>query len=131
MKKLLQIIKKLILLWVLETSIAAVLYIPTIIFFHESGVNEMRYIIFLNMFRLIYFYWVLIIVYFKFDLSQTKEMIITNLCVFTIMSLIFSLAIKDAYNLFFQYSFICNIVAIILAPIILKKVIINLLGNKL
>ncbi len=129
MEKLLQNIKILLLLWVVETAIASIIYAPIIVF-KNSGVNEIRYIIFLNMFRFIYFYWVLMIIYFRYDISQTKKMIIVNLSVFIFMSLIFSLAIKEAHHLFFQYSFICNTIAIILAPIALKKAI-KMYDNKL
>jgi hypothetical protein len=120
--KVLSTLKYLFSLWMIEVVIATLLYLPYAVYKSEID-GKLKYIITLNIFRLIYYYWALFLIYLKFDFSKPSSKAVINLIVFIFISIFLSLLITDAYQLFLEYSFFCNSISIILAPYIFIEVL--------
>ena len=119
MRKLLNVLRVLLIIWIVETLLAFILYLFSAILSN----NIIGFIFFINIMRFLYYYWLLMIVYFIKKEYDTFFFVITNSVVFVIISIIISLFVKGASDLFLDYSFYCNFLAIIITPYILKSII--------
>lgn len=112
------IIRILAIMWFTETLIAVVLY---------TGLglvknNRVYSIFLLKTFHFIYYYWLLFIIYFFREKQfNVRFFSLANSIVFIFISIVISLILKGIYKLFLDYSFVCNFLAILLAPYLLKK----------
>lgn len=116
--KLLNILRVLIIMWLFETLFAALIY--SISYFLFSNYYSIELIFFLNVMRVIYYYWLLIIIYFFIEIYNVRFFTITNSSVFIFISIILSL-IFDVWDLFIDYSFFCNLIAIAMTPFLLSR----------
>lgn len=116
-KNILNVLRLLIIIWFIETLIAFVLYSISVVVSN----NDIEFILFINVMRFIYYYWLLAIVYVLRKSFGIRFFISTNISVFIFISIIISLTIRGISDLFLEYSFLCNFTAIILAPYLLKK----------
>jgi len=116
-KNILNVLRLLVIIWFIETLIALVLYSISVVVSN----NDIEFILFINVMRFIYYYWLLAIVYFLRKSFSIRFFISTNMSVFIFISIIISLTIRGTSDLFLEYSFLCNFTAIILAPYLLKK----------
>lgn len=119
MRKLLNVVRVLLIIWIVETLLAFILYLFSTIVSN----NTIGFIFFINIMRFLYYYWLLMIVYFIKKKYNTFFFVITNSVVFVIISIIISSFVRGASDLFLDYSFYCNFLAIILTPYILKSTI--------
>lgn len=117
MKKLLNVVRVLLIIWIVETLVAFIFYLFSIIVSN----NTIGFIFFINITRFLYYYWLLMIIYFIKEEYNTFFFVITNSVVFVIISIIISSIVRGASDLFLDYSFYCNFLAIILTPFILKS----------
>lgn len=117
-KTILLLLKVLIILWVFETLLASFFYLIAILFSNDS----FMFIIFVNIIRFVYYYWILMLVYFFSKKMDVLFLTITNTLVFIIVSIFLSFLIRGAKDLFLDTSFYCNLVSIMISPILLKKV---------
>lgn len=122
LKKALKALKALIIIWLCEFFISTILYSFSVVF----GRNYLLFIIYLNIIRFIYYYLFLFIIYTQKSVFTVKFLTIINLITFLIISIAISLLKKGTHDLFLDYSFLCNLLGIILTPFILK-----LINNKL
>jgi len=113
--KLLNILRLLIVIWLFETIIASILYSFDVFF----GSETIFFILYLNVFRFLYYYIFLFIIYAVKIKHTVKFMTILNLSVFILISILLSIIYKGAYELFFEFSFICNFIAIGITPSVL------------
>lgn len=115
--KISEIIRTLMIIWFTETLIAVVLYSPA-----ELLINvNILFLLLLKACHFIFYYWVLAIVYYLSEDFSPRFFCITNTIVFLIISVLLTIFLTKETRLFFDYSFFCNISAIILAPYLLKK----------
>ena len=91
--KLLNILRVLIIMWLFETLFAALIY-------------SISYFLFSN--------------YYSIELYNVRFFTITNSSVFIFISIILSL-IFDVWDLFIDYSFFCNLIAIAMTPFLLSR----------
>lgn len=119
MRKFLNVLRILLIIWTVETLLAFILYLVSTIISN----NTIGFIFFINIMRFLYYYWLLVIIYFIKKKYNTIFFVITNSVVFIIISIIISLIVRGASDLFLDYSFYCNFTAIILTPYILKAII--------
>lgn len=115
------IIKTLAIIWFTETLITAVLY--PLGYLVNINHASMWSVILLKTMHGFYYYWLLLLIY----LSREKEfdvrfLCLTNSIVFISISIVISLIIEDTYILFLDYSFLCTLSGIILAPYLLKEI---------
>lgn len=115
---LLNTLRVLIIIWLFETLFAALIYSVSYFFF--SNYYSIELIFFLNVMRVIYYYWILIIIYFFTKINNVRFFTITNSSVFILISIILSL-IFDVWDLFNDYSFFCNLIAITMTPVLLRR----------
>lgn len=114
------VLKTLLIIWFTETLISGSLFFLFEIFTKHINI---RPILLLKTFHAFYYYWLLLIIYYFREKEFTvKFFCYTNTIVFISISILISLIIRDLFDLFFDYTFICNLSGIILAPILLKKI---------
>lgn len=116
MKKVVQIIRILMCIFLIEVIVASLLYIPKTIFSNLSIRELLLIILNLNFFRFIYYYWLLFIIYKFIDINKQMQLVIYNVSVFIFLSIFFSVLVDGASELFLEYSFVCNLTAICFAP---------------
>ncbi len=113
-------LKTLLIIWITETLISGGLYFFAEIFSKRINIFP---ILLLKTFHAFYYYWPLLIIYYFREKEFTvKFFCITNTIIFISISVVISLILKDMWDLFFDYTFICNLSGIIFAPILLKKI---------
>jgi hypothetical protein len=116
--KISDIIRTLIILWFVETIISLVMYAPAA--FVRSF--NFRFILLLKAMHFFYYYWVLFLLYIvREEDFSVKYFCITNTTVFLVISFFLSVLLIKDFILFFNYTFICNLSGILLAPYLLKK----------
>lgn len=116
--KISDIIRTLMILWFAETIISLVIYAPAAVIDHFN----FRFIFFLKAVHFIYYYWILFILYFlREEGFSVKYFCITNTGVFLVISFFLSVFLLKDFFLFFNYTFICNLSGILLAPYLLHK----------
>lgn len=114
------VLKTLLIIWFTETLISGSLFFLVEIFTKRINI---RPILLLKTFHALYYYWLLLIIYYCREKEFTvKFFCYTNTIVFISISIIISLILKDVYRLFFDFTFLCNLLGIVLAPILLKKI---------
>lgn len=114
------VLKTLLIIWFTETLLSGSLYFLVEIFTKHINI---RPIILLKAFHAFYYYPPLLIIYYCREKEFTvKFFCYTNTIIFISISIIISLILKDIYRLFFEFTFVCNLSAIVLAPILLKKI---------
>ncbi len=117
--KISDIIRVLLIIWFAETLIASVLYAASGL---VTNIN-IRFLFLLKAMHFIYYYWLLFLVYYlREEDFSVKFFCVTNSIVFLVISFFLSLYVIKDTVLFFDYSFVCNLSAIILAPYLLKKI---------
>jgi len=117
--KISDIIRTLMILWFVETILSLVIYAPAA--FVRSF--NFRSIILLKAMHFFYYYWVLFILYFlREEDFSVKFFCTTNTGVFLVISFFLSVFLLKDFFLFFNYTFICNLSGILLAPYLLKKI---------
>ncbi len=116
--KISEIIRILIILWFTEAIIAVALYSPAELF---TNVNVL-FLLLLKFCHFLFYYWALAIIYYLNEDFSAKFFCITNSIVFLIISIILNFLIIKDNRIFFDYSFVCNLSAIIIAPYLLKKI---------
>lgn len=118
--KISETLRILAIIWFTETLLSCALYFATEMFTQNINI---RPILLLKTFHAFYYYPPLLIIYYFREKEFTvKFFCYTNTIVFTSISIILSLIIKGTYILFLDFSFICNLSSIILAPFLLKKI---------
>jgi len=118
--RLSDVLKTLAIIWFTETLISCILYFIKEIFTQHINIWP---ILLLKTFHAFYYYWPLLIIYYCREKEFTvKFFCYTNTIIFISISIIISLILKNMSDLFFEYTFICNLSGIVLAPIILKKI---------
>jgi hypothetical protein len=116
--KISDIIRTLMILWFAETIISLVFFLPVAFINHFN----FRSIILLKAMHFIYYYWILFILYFlREEDFSVKYFCVTNTGVFLVISFFLSVFLLKDFFLFFNYTFICNLSGILLAPYLLKK----------
>jgi hypothetical protein len=119
--KISEIIRTLMILWFTETLIALFLYLFGILLKHNIGF--IGFILLLKAMHFIYYYWILFILYLlREEDFSVKFFCITNTTVFLVISFFLSVFLIKDFVLFFNYSFVCNLSGIVLAPYLLKKI---------
>ena len=114
------VLKTLLIIWFSEILISGSLYFLVEIFTKRINI---RPILLLKTFHAFYYYPPLLIIYYCREKEFTvKFFCYTNTIIFISISIIISLILKDTYRLFFEFTFICNLLGIILTPILLKKI---------
>ena len=112
------IIRTLMILWFAETFISLVLYLPVAVITNFN----FRFILLLKGMHFMYYYWVLFILYFlREEDFSVKFFCVNNTIVFLVISFFLTVFLIKDTVLFFNYTFICNLSAILLAPYLLKK----------
>jgi hypothetical protein len=116
MNKLLNVLRVLLIIWIVETLIAFILYSVSTV----ASNNTIGFIFYINNVRFIYYYWLLLLIYLIKRKYNTIFFTVTNSVVFIIISLVLSITVRGASDLFLDYSFYCNFAAIIFTPYLLK-----------
>ncbi len=115
-----EIIKTLAIIWFTETLISCVLYFTIEMFTQNFNI---RPILLLKTFHAFYYYPPLLIIYYCREKEFTvKFFCYTNTITFISISIVISLILKHMSDLFFDYTFVCNLSGILLAPILLKRI---------
>lgn len=113
------------IVWFTETLVAFILYLLGIIV--KPNIGFFGFILLLKAMHFIYYYWVLFILYFlREEDFSVKFFCVTNTSVFLVISFFKSVFLIKDFILFFNYTFICNLSGIVLAPYLL-----NILNDKL
>ena len=121
--KISEIIRILIILWFAETILSLVIFLPAGLINHFN----FRPIILLKAMHFFYYYWVLFILYFlREEDFSVKFFCTTNTGVFLVISFFLSVFLLKDFFLFFNYTFICNLSGILIAPYLLKKISLKL-----
>lgn len=117
--KISEIIRILMILWFTETIIAVVIYSPAELFINVNVLS----LLLLKFCHFLFYYWALAIIYYlNEDFTAKFFFCIINSIVFLIISIILNFLVIKDNQIFFDYSFICNLSAIIIAPYVLKKI---------
>ena len=125
--KVSNIIKVLAIIWFAETLIACLLYLAVDVF---SPHINIRPILLLKIYHFIFYYWFLFLIYFfRVKPCTVMSFCLINSIVFIFISSVISFILKDMSDLFFEYTFVCNLLGIILAPYLLKKINTKLPGH--
>jgi hypothetical protein len=115
-----EIIKTLAIIWFTETLISCILYFTIEMFTQNINI---RPILLLKTFHAFYYYPPLLIIYYCREKEfSVKFFCYTNTIIFISISIVISLILKHMSDLFFDYTFVCNLLGIILAPILLKRI---------
>lgn len=113
------------ILWFTETLVALILYLMGIIV--KPNIGFFGFILLLKGMHFICYYWVLFLLYIgREEDFSVKYFCVTNTSVFLVISFFLSVLLFKDFILFFDYTFVCNLSGILLAPYLLKK-----LNNKL
>lgn len=116
--KISEIIRILIILWFTEAIIAVGLYSPAELFINVN----VLFLLLLKFCHFLFYYWALALIYYLNEDFSAKFFCITNSIVFLIISIILNFLLIKDNRIFFDYSFVCNLSAIIIAPYLLKKI---------
>ncbi len=118
--KISEIIRTLIILFFTEAIIAVVLYSAGILVKHDLGF--IGFIFVLKGMHFLFYYWILFIVYYLNEDFSATFYCVTNVVVFLGMSVLLTVFLTKDPILFFHYSFVCNLIGILLAPHLLEKI---------
>lgn len=122
-------LKILICIWVLEILAATILSFLKSVFELSNIFENAHDIIVVNIFRLVSFNWLLLICYLSIKKMNFKKCIIVDVSVYLICCFIFSLAF-DNWNYIWGYSFVSNLISIVVAPLLFQKIVIDIYENK-
>lgn len=122
-------LKILICIWVLEILAATILSFLKSVFELSNFFENAHDIIVVNIFRFVSFNWLLLICYLSIKKMNLKKCIIVDVSVYLICCFIFSLAF-DNWNYIWGYSFVSNLISIVVAPLLFQKIVIDIYENK-
>lgn len=117
-KYLLNVLRIFLIIWIVECALSFILYFVTTVFNHSIGKN----IFIFDFLRLYCYYWLLIIIYYTQKKHEVNFFVKTNIITFIIGTIIFMIGTEESPILLLSSKFICQLLAIILTPILLKKV---------
>ena len=123
-------LKILIYIWVLEILAATILSFLKSVFELSNFFENAHDIIVVNIFRLLSFNWLLLICYLSIKKLNLKKCVIVDVSVYLICCFIFGLAVENNWNYIWGYSFVSNLISIAVAPLLFQKIVIDIYENK-
>ncbi len=123
-------LKILIYIWVLEILAATILSFLKSVFELSNFFENAHDIIVVNIFRLLSFNWLLLIYYLSIKKLNLKKCVIVDVSVYLICCFIFGLAVENNWNYIWGYSFVSNLISIAVAPLLFQKIVIDIYENK-
>ncbi len=123
-------LKILICIWVLEILAATILSFLKSVFELSNFFENAHDIIVVNIFRLLSFNWLLLICYLSIKKLNLKKCVIVDVSVYLICCFIFGLAVENNWNYIWGYSFVSNLISIAVAPLLFQKIVIDIYENK-
>ena len=130
LKTILEKLKIFICIWILETLFAVFLSFFKSIFELSNFFENADSIVVINILRLTYFNWILLIWYLATKKLSLKKCIKVDISVYLFCCLIFALAVENNWKYILGYSFVSNLVSIAIAPFLFEKLIVKIYENK-
>ena len=123
-------LKILIYIWVLEILAATILSFLKSVFELSNFFENAHDIIVVNIFRLLSFNWLLLICYLSIKKLNLKKCVIVDVSVYLICCFIFCFFFENNWNYIWGYSFVSNLISIAVAPLLFQKIVIDIYENK-